>query len=181
MAELDNDAHERFCEEYLRDLNGTAAYLRTYPNSGEAAAQSSSSALLCNPLVADRIVELKAERSRRVQVDLDRVLRELMVIGFSDKNHYEMTELGHLVETADAPVGASRAVASVTYKIHSNGEFTTREVTYKLWNKNDALKQLRDHVGGQVADEDDEDGTIPLGVIRKAVRAAEAKRRSKTG
>jgi hypothetical protein len=184
MPELENDAHERFAEEYLKDLNATQAYLRVYPDSGYSAAQSSGSVLLSNPMVADRVAELKTERSKRVQVSLDEILQELKLLAFSDPGWIVIDEHGHFNLSPTAPPGAARAVASVTHKIYSNGgDFTTAEVKYQFWNKNDALKQLMAHVAHPVKQSEDEDGNgvLPLDVIRKAIRKAEERRRLKSG
>jgi hypothetical protein len=183
MPELDNDAHERFAEEYLKDLNATQAYMRVYPDSGYEAAQSSGSVLLGNPMVAERVAELKVERSRRTNIDLDRIVQELMLLGFSDPRWVQVNDGGHFEIVPGAPDGAIRSVASVTHKIYSNGDFTTREITYKFWNKNDALKQLADHLRHPIkaADEETGEGVLPLDVIRKAVRIAEGRRRLKSG
>jgi phage terminase small subunit len=166
---LANDRHERFCEEYLVDLNATAAYLRAYPGTGHASARRSASDLLTNPDVTDRIAELQDERAARVQVRLDDVLRELMLLAFSDVRHFEVDDLGHLNLRDGAPESAWRAVSSVKHRIISNGDFTTREIEYRLWNKNDALKQLRDHLGEHAGQDED---VIPLATLRKALARA---------
>jgi hypothetical protein len=141
------------------------------PESAAAAAAR----LLGNVKVSERVAELQAERAARVQVKLDDVLRELMQLAFSDVRNFEVDDLGHLELREGAPESAWRSVASVKHRITSHGDdFTVREVEYRLWNKNDALKQLREHLKG-VAGETDED-VIPLGVIRKAIRRARALR-----
>lgn len=141
------DRHERFCQEYLLDLNATAAYQRTYPDSSPAAAEVGGCRLLGNAKVANRIAELQAELLSRVQVSQDDILRELMILGYSDVRHYEVDEHGHLTLAEGAPDVAWRAVSSVKHRITSNGEYTTREIEYKLWNKNNALELLGRHKG----------------------------------
>ena len=141
------ERHERFCQEYLIDLNATAAYLRTYPDSSEDAAAVGACRLLGNAKIVARVAELQAERASRVQVSQDDVLRELMRLGFSDVRHFTVNDLGHLELAEGAPEEAWRAVASVKHRIISNGDFTTREVELKLWNKNNALEALGRHIG----------------------------------
>lgn len=170
MPELVNDRHERFCEEFLVDCNATAAYQRAYPQSSEASARASSADLLANPSVSSRLAELQSERAQRVQLRLDDVVRELMLLGFSDVRNFETDDAGHLMLREGAPETAWRAVASVKHRTTSNGDFTVHEVEYRMWNKNDALKQLRDHLAGAQGTEDED--VIPLATIRKAIQRA---------
>jgi phage terminase small subunit len=169
VSALENERHERFCEEFLADLNATAAYARAYPDSGRDSAKVGGFRLLTDANVADRIAELQQERAARVQVRLDDVLRELLLLALSDVRHFEVDDLGHLNLREGAPEAAWRSVSSVKHRIISNGDFTTREIEYRLWNKNDALKQLREHLGEHGAQDED---VIPLATLRKALARA---------
>lgn len=144
---LANDAHERFAEEYLIDLNATAAYQRVYPSASEKSARTAGPRLLANVGIADRVANLQWERANRVRVEADDVLRELLLLAKSDVQHFVVNELGHLELVEGAPEAAWRSVASVKHRITSNGDFTTREVEYRLWDKPAALKMLAQHLG----------------------------------
>lgn len=67
---------ESFCQEYIKDFNAT----RSAKAAGysERTAQVLGSETLANPLVAKRIAELMEERNKRVQLDQDYVLTQLM-------------------------------------------------------------------------------------------------------
>jgi phage terminase small subunit len=68
---------QRFVEEYLVDLNATAAYKRAgYVAKGNAA-EVSASQLLRNPKVADAIHIMKSQRASRTEVTADWVLKTL--------------------------------------------------------------------------------------------------------
>lgn len=57
-----NDKQEAFCQEYC--INGfiaKAAYKKAYPQSSDKACESSSSDLLRNPKIKERIAQIKAE------------------------------------------------------------------------------------------------------------------------
>ena len=69
MAKLTNEKHERFCQEYLIDLNGKQAAIRTGYSEATAAAQASR--LLTNVNIQERVAELQAERSKRTTIDAD--------------------------------------------------------------------------------------------------------------
>lgn len=145
------DRHERFCQEYLVDLNATAAYQRTYPDASAESASVNAVRLLGNAKVATRIAELQAERASRVQVRQDDILSELLLLATSDVRHFTVDDQGRLELTAGAPDSAWRSVSSVKHRMttHTNGdsEFTVREIEYRLWNKNNALELLGRHIG----------------------------------
>lgn len=73
MAQL-TDMQEKFCEEYLVDLNMTQAAIRAGYSTSAAAAQASK--LVDKPQVRQRIQELKAARSQKTSIDAEWVLRE---------------------------------------------------------------------------------------------------------
>lgn len=75
---------ERFCREYVIDLNGSAAYRRAYPKVSEKVARTNASRLLKDPDVQARIAQLQRPRLERSELTADRVLRELMHIAFAD-------------------------------------------------------------------------------------------------
>lgn len=79
-----SDRMEAFCQEYLVDLNATAAAIRA--GYSEKTARQIGGENLGKSEIADRIAELKAERSRRVEVTADEVLAELKGIVFADTN-----------------------------------------------------------------------------------------------
>lgn len=141
------DRHERFCQEYLLDLNASAAYQRTYPDASLPSCEAAASRLLGNVKVQRRITELQAERANRFHVDQDNILRELVLLGFSDVQHFTVSDQGKLELAEGAPDHAWRSVASVKHRITSGEDFTVREVEYRLWNKNNALELLGKHIG----------------------------------
>src|SRR5262245_33608026 len=104
----------RFIEEYLCDLNGSAAAIRAgySPNTADQIAYQ----LLQIPSVRAAVQEAMRQRAARTRVTADKVVRELALIAFSDLNHYEVTDDGRLRVRRFADRGASRAVASVKRK-----------------------------------------------------------------
>lgn len=152
--EIDNDANERpmtqreerFCEEFLVDLNGTRAAIRSGYSSKTA--YSIAHELLQKPHIAAYVEQLKVERSTRTRITADRVLAELASIAFSDLRDYSCNDAGQMRLAAGAPSFAARAVASIKRKKHygKKGEFEAT-VEFKLWDKVAALRQLAPHVG----------------------------------
>jgi phage terminase small subunit len=73
---------QRFVDEYLIDLNATQAAIRA--GYSKKTANEQGSRLLANVSVSAAIHQRMNERSGRVEITQDMVLRELAKIGFSD-------------------------------------------------------------------------------------------------
>lgn len=67
-----------FCQEYLIDCNAAAAARRA--GYSEHTAQEQSSQLMCNEEIAGKISDLMEERARKVGVNQDFVLQELVAL-----------------------------------------------------------------------------------------------------
>lgn len=76
------DKQEMFCREYLIDLNATQAAIRAGYSKNSANEQGAQN--LAKLSIAQRIIELKAERNERVEIDADYVLRRLVEIDQMD-------------------------------------------------------------------------------------------------
>lgn len=142
--------HEEFCQQYLVDLNATAAYQRAYPDVKPSSARAAGARLLANVSVIDRIAQLQQERMERLRVSQDDVIRELLLLAQSDVRHFTVDQAGELHLKEGAPEDAWRAVSSVKHRTTTRGsgddEFTVREVEYKLWDKPGCLRMLGEHL-----------------------------------
>ena len=69
---------ELFCEEYMIDLNATQAAIRA--GYSEQTARQIGTENLAKPAIADKIAELKVERSNRTLVDADYVIKGLLEV-----------------------------------------------------------------------------------------------------
>ncbi len=85
MAKL-NERQERFCNEYLIDLNATQAAIRA--GYKEKTAYSMGQRLLKNVEVQNYIQERKQDRVERTEITQDMVIRELALIAFSNAADY---------------------------------------------------------------------------------------------
>lgn len=68
-----------FVNAYLKDLNGTRAYLEAKPDSKESTAATEAWRLLRNPKVRAAIHQRMQDRIRRMEVDQDDVLRRYLL------------------------------------------------------------------------------------------------------
>lgn len=73
-----NPKQEQFCQEYIIDLNGTQAAIRTGYSAKTANAQASR--LLTDVNIKNRIDELLAMRSKRTEITADYVLKSIVEV-----------------------------------------------------------------------------------------------------
>lgn len=163
MPKHRNDKRERFCQEYIIDLNGTQAAIR----AGFAPRNASSTAykLLRDPEVSARIQELNAQRSLRTEISADRVLQELAVVGFANiTNYMQLDEDGQpfmdLTETTNHQMAAvSELQSEVTFEVVQRAKQKTakskevpeikvgvRSTKLKFHSKTIALTKLGEHL-----------------------------------
>lgn len=72
------DKQERFCQEYLVDLNGTQAAIRS--GYSEKTSQAIATENLSKPLIQTRIAALQAELSKKVKITQEWVLNRFKEI-----------------------------------------------------------------------------------------------------
>ena len=134
------DKQERFCEEYMIDLNATQAAIRAGYSPRTAREQAAQNLAKLN--IQNRIAQLQAEQSRRTGVTADRVVRELAKIAFA--NASDLID----PETASVKLDASRddLAAIQSIKVKSFGE-DGLEHEVKLADKLRALDLLGKHLG----------------------------------
>ena len=137
----------RFVEEYLIDLNGTAAYQRAGYTATPRVARSNAVRLLANASVQAAITAAQAARARRVHLTQDAILREVALLSQSDISHYTIDDQGEVALREGAPEGAMRAVASLKKKIVHTEAAVIYETEIKLWNKPTALRMAGEHLG----------------------------------
>jgi phage terminase small subunit len=139
-----------FVAEYLADRNGIQAAIRVGVPAKNARGQSYK---WLNKSHIWQQIEAELRLSfNRADVTKSRTLHELSILAFSNIEHYMINEAGRLVTTADAPPGAMRAISSVKQKrrqtTDSDGNTTVEhEVEYRLWSKNEALRDAMKHLG----------------------------------
>lgn len=74
----------RFCHEYIKDRNGTAAARRAGYTGTQASLGTMASAMLKKVEVKAMIADAEARRLARTGVKADEVLRKLMAVAFAD-------------------------------------------------------------------------------------------------
>ena len=138
-----NDKQLRFCEEYLIDLNATQAAIRA--GYSPKTAKEQGSRLLSNANVRARIDKDIAERSKRVGVNQQRVIRELARIAFVKIT--DVVDIEEAIINPEADPGDLAAIASVKVKTIPNEAGMGIEREVKLADKIKALDLLGRHLG----------------------------------
>jgi phage terminase small subunit len=137
-----------FVAAYLADqaMNGAAAARR----AGYAVGRANRTAhqKLNDPRIKAALEAAKAARLERLKFEQDDVLRELAVLIKSDVRDYRLADDGTLALREGVDERAWKAVASVKHRTHTTKDGgVTREVEYKLWDKNAALRMAGEHYG----------------------------------
>lgn len=144
---------QRFVDEYLCDLNASAAARRagySVKNADRIGAQ-----LLGKTWVATKVAEAMGERRERTHITQDRVLRELARIAFFDiRRLYNadgtLKRPDQLDDEAAAVLAGVDVVEQMTYSADSDGELTptpTLTKKAKVFDKTTALTLAMRHLG----------------------------------
>ena len=149
MADLTHK-QERFCQEYLVDLNAAAAARRSGYSKATAGVIGAQN--LSKVMIAQRIAELRAEQSRRIQVDADRVLRELCLLGFSNMQDFVIAQDDGSVSLDFSGLTREKAAAIQEvvvdeYVERSEDARDVKRTRFKLADKRAALVDIGRHLG----------------------------------
>lgn len=131
-----------FVKEYLKDLNGTQAYIRAgYKAKDENSAAVMANRLLRNVKIQEKIQAAMAEREKRTEITQDRVLKEIANLAFTDRTGIANLKNNSLIiknfdELSEEQKACISGVKETKYGI---------EVTF--YNKEKALEMLGRHLG----------------------------------
>ena len=148
MANL-NPKQQRFCEEYIIDLNATQAAIRA--GYSKKTADSQASRLLTNVKVKEYICVLQQKIQNKTGITAERVLNELAKIAFFDVRKIHDSN-GQLLPIQDIDDDSAAGIAGLeSYEETANkGEetFTSGIVRkIKIADKRGALNDLGRHLG----------------------------------
>lgn len=136
-----------FVEQYLIDLNATAAYKRAGFKSKGHSAEANAAKLLKNSRVAAAIEVAMKARSERTLIGADNVLRELARIAFFDIGN-ALTPEGALKPLDQMDEDTRRAIAGFEVaSLFEEGEHTGFVKKVKIADKLRALELLGKHLG----------------------------------
>lgn len=167
---------QRFIDEYLIDLNATAAYKRAGYKATGNAAEVGASQLIRNPKVAEEIAKRKAQTAQKLQITREEALDEAWRIvkadprelieyrRFACQDCYDDLQPGERREPrADCPTchgeGLPDVLVKDTRKLSRNAQalyagikITKDGLEVKMHSKLDALEKVFRHLGMYDAD-----------------------------
>lgn len=155
MAAPLNAKQQRFCEEYLIDLNATQAAVRA--GYSKKTAKEIGCENLTKPNIQEYVQRLIKERKDRTEVTADQVVRELAFMGFANMLDYmTITDDGSAyVDLSTLTREQAAAIQEVT--VDSYIDHTTfdeegekqavKKIKFKLADKRGALTKLGEHLG----------------------------------
>lgn len=144
---------QRFCEEYLIDLNATRAAIRA--GYSPKSAKTNGPRLLENAGIRARVEAMMARLSRRTGVSAERVVRELARVAFASMP--DVVDMRTATLRPDATEDDRVAIASV--RVKDGDMFTEHEV--RMCDKVRALELLGKHLG-MFTDNVRVDGAVPV-------------------
>lgn len=135
---------EQFCREYIVDFNASAAAERAN-YSGKTKGQVGWQ-LLQKPLIQERVRQLAAERAKKTDTTVERILEELARMAFADINDL-FDEKGDLKPISQIPEDLRRAISSVEIEALYDGFGKDRyqighTKKIKFWSKEKTLELL---------------------------------------
>lgn len=141
---------QKFCDEYLVDLNSTQAAIRS--GYSKSSAKSIGSENLSKPDIQAYLQKKRKNWANKLEVTQERILTEYARIAFSDIRKY-YNEKGMMLLPSEMDDDAAAALAGI--KVYEEFEFDmdgnrnhvgdTKEV--KIHNKIQALDSLAKHLG----------------------------------
>lgn len=153
---------ERFVQEYLVDLNATAAAKRAGYSDKTACEQAAR--LLANVKIQTAIQKAKKARQERTEITQDMVIRELAKLGFFDiRKMFDKEGKPLEISQLDDDTAAALVGLDVQDVYEFNGDekvFIGYVKKYKMADKIRALELLGKHVGAFERRESKGDGAL---------------------
>ena len=158
------EAQERFCLEYAKSGNASAAYRIAYP---KCQAKPENVNVLASRLVAQvkvksRITELRAAVVKQTDMNLERWAQEVTRLATSDARNI-MHEDGRIKMPHELDDDTAAAVASFEFDVDGS-------IKYKFWPKTQALDMMARHKGAYKEDNEQKGGPLD-GLSRDVLKA----------
>ena len=135
---------DKFCNEYLIDLNATQAAIRA--GYSEKTARQIGQENLSKPDIQERIKELMKEREKRTQITQDQVITEFAILGFSNIKDYMEHDASTqrfiaFKDINEIPDDKARAIEAI--KVN----YKEGKIEFKLHSKTKTLEMIGRHLG----------------------------------
>jgi len=167
MADDRSLMRDKFCQEYLIDLNGTQAAIRA--GYSERSAKQIASRIMGTDDFKQKIAKLREGQALRTGVTADRVINELAKIGFAVSTDAVKVVKGvvSVTDTAKLDDDTRAAISEIKQTITRGGG----SLSIKFHDKKGALELLGKHLGIFKDEEDTPDLPMPSTVIVNQIDA----------
>lgn len=135
---------ERFCGEYLIDLNATQAAIRAGYSKKTAAEQATR--LLTNVQIQETVARFRENQQIRTGISADRALKEAARLAFFDVRKLCDAE-GNPIPIQYLDDDTAAAIQGLELSSERDGEGFTTVRKYKVADKNAALERVFKHLG----------------------------------
>ncbi len=135
---------QKFCQEYMIDLNGTQAAIRA--GYSEKTANEQACQHLAKLHIQAYISELKQKLSIKTGITAERIINELAKIGFSNIQDY-LSEGGSFKDFIKVDANQAGAISSIKFATTTFEGGERQEVQVKMWDKVAALEKMGKHIG----------------------------------
>lgn len=156
------DKQERFCQEFLIDLNATQSAIRSGYSVKTSYAIGGEN--LNKPEIQKRLNELRKPLAEKVGITQEMVLNEFAKIGFANIQDYFKEDLSpeNLKELEE---DKGRAISSIKRTTFKTDTYSTDTIEFKLHDKIKALENLGKHLGFFEKDNKQKDEAIKAPII----------------
>lgn len=157
---------QKFCDEYLIDLNGTQAAIRAGYSKKTAFVIANEN--LNKPNIKEYLTIRQDNAQERNELTLDRVLQEIALIALQDPR--TMFDKNSLKDITDLDEDTARVLAEVTVRREKSqdGDANVVEtVKLKTYDKTKALDMLMKHLGGY--EKDNKQKETPILFIERTI------------
>lgn len=168
---------ERFCLEYAKSGNASAAYRIAYPKTTAKAEtiNQMASRLLAERNVCARVLELRAAAEKKTDMTIERWAQEVTRLATTDARNIAHSD-GKIKMPHELDDDTAAAIAS--FKIDSDGN-----VEYRFWPKTQALDMMAKHKGAYKEDNEQRKGLfehLPREVVKEIVDRLKQRMTEKT-
>lgn len=163
MPVLKNSRHERFAQALAAGETADSAYV----TAGFKANRGNAATLKAKQSIEARVAEIQGKSAERAEISIERVLRELALIGFSNMQDYMRpgTDGDPYLDFSGLTREQAAALAEVTVEDFKDGRGEeardVRRVKFKLHDKKGALVDIGKHLG-MFKDDGDKPGDIHI-------------------
>lgn len=153
MPVLKNARHEKFAQNVAKGKSATEAYKLAGFNARSKSAEAAASRLLGNVKVHARVEELKAAGAERAEISIEKVLRELALIGFANMRDYIRigADGDPFFDVSDMTPEQAAVISELTVEDFKDGRGDdardVRRIKFKLHDKRAALVDIGKHLG----------------------------------